>query len=494
MAYGVSQNRKKPKKELTPEQQKAQEEALIKWVSEQIAIDKQTLMAKFPFTGNVISRLDVLVGHWDDVPTACTNGDKIWVDVLFYAKLDPEERLFVLAHECWHVILRHFLRKMNRNQELWNWATDLEIHFILTKEGLKAPFVLPHKPEWKDLSFEEIYDRLLDQAKKGQSLGDGKKLSKKDKQNGRSITISQDELGKGDKPDDFQGQGGKGNTGDDKGEGNGEGQEGEGNGSSAIGDVPKDWNQGKDSKNLKGAKSGKGFDSHKKKEDPDSKDDDPKEIEDRICGKIKAAADFTRKRNRGTLPSHLQGIVDDLPKNEIPWQQVLRQFVTQTLGGSRHWLPPNRRHVWKGMYMQSAHQQNFRGVVALDTSGSCIPDLPKFFGELVGLLNSFGKYDLDVIYCDADIQKVEHYSDDVNPPTNKEWKMYGGGGTDHKPVFKWIAENCIEPPNVVLCLTDGYTDVPEHQPGYPVLWVLTEDGQELPWGQHLRFKHNDNRM
>lgn len=486
MGYGQSssQTNKKPKKELTPEQQKAQEEALIRWVSEQIAIDKQTLMAKFPFTGNVISRLDVLVGHWDDVPTACTNGDKIWVDVLFYAKLDPEERLFVLAHECWHVILRHFLRKMNRNQELWNWATDLEIHFLLTKEGLKAPFVLPHKPEWKDLSFEEIYDRLLDQAKNGQCLGSGKKPDDKAGKNGTStITITEDELGKGDKPEDFQG-GGRGSSNQDSQDGN----------ESAVGDIPDDWNQGKESKNLKGAKNGKGFDSHKKKEDPDSKDDDPKEIEDRICGKIKAAADFARKRNRGTLPAHLQGIVDDLPKNEIPWQQVLRQFVTQTMGGERHWLPPNRRHVWKGMYMQSTRQQEFHGVVALDTSGSCIPDLPKFFSELVGLLNSFGKYELDVIYCDAEVQKVEHYSDEVNPPTNKEWKMYGGGGTDHNPVFKWIDKNMVEPPNCVICLTDGYTSIPERQPGYPVLWILTEDGQELSWGVNLRLKNSHSSV
>ena len=475
MGYGQFSQVKKPKKELTPEQQKAQEEALIKWVSEQIAIDKQTLLARFPFTGNVISRLDVLVGHWDDVPTACTNGDKIWVDVLFYAKLDPEERLFVLAHECWHVILRHFLRRMNRNPELMNWATDLEIHFLLTKEGLKAPFVLPHKENWSDLSAEEIYEKLLQQAKQGKALGSGKKLTDEEKKNGKKITITSDQLGKGDKASDFESNGGSESGEDD-------------NGKTAIGDVPKDWNRGKDSKNLKGSKNGKGFDSHNRKEDPDSKDDDLKEIEDRICGKIKAAADFTRKRNRGTLPSHLQGIVDDLPKNEIPWQQVLRQFVTQTIGGNRQWLPPNRRHVWKGVYMQSTRQQQFKGVVALDTSGSCIPDLPKFFAELVGLLNSFGKYELDVIYCDADIQKVEHFSDDVNPPTNKEWKMYGGGGTDHKPVFEWIDKNCIEPPNVCIALTDGFTDIPDRQPGYPVLWILTEDGQELPWGQNLRLK------
>jgi len=469
MSYGEVQKKDPPKKrELTEEQKRAQEQALIKWVSEQIAIDKQTLLAKFPFTGNVISRLDVLVGHWDDVPTACTNGDKIWVDVLFYAKLDPEERLFVLAHECWHVILRHFLRRMNRNPELMNWATDLEIHFLLTKEGLKAPFVLPHKSEWSELSAEEIYDRLLQQAKKGQALGSGKELTEEEKKNARKMTISSDELGKGDKPSDFEGNGsgGSGEFGDEEGK-------------SAIGNIPKDWNQGKESKNLKGAKKGKGFDSHNKKEDPDSKDDDPKEIEDRVCGKIKAAADFTRKRNRGTLPAHLQGIVDDLPKNEIPWQQVLRQFVTQTIGGNRQWLPPNRRHVWKGMYLQSTRQQQFRGVVALDTSGSCISDLSKFFAELVGLLNSFGKYELDVIYCDAEIQKVEHYSDDVNPPTNKTWKMYGGGGTDHNPVFKWIEKNCIEPPNCVICLTDGYTSTPERPPEYPVLWVLTETGKNF---------------
>ena len=481
MQMGYGQTPQKPVlKQLSEEQKKIQEEALIKWVSEQIAIDKQTLMAKFPFTGNIMSRLDVLVGHWDDVPSACTDGNKIWIDVLFYVKLDPEERLFVLAHECWHVILRHFLRKMNRNQELWNWATDLEIHFLLTKEGLKAPFVLPHKPEWKDLSFEEIYDKLLDQAKKGQSLGDGKKHDNKNDKNGsgsgsgKTIVISENELGKGDKPEDFQEQDENQNY----------------DGSSVVGDIPKDWNQGKESKNLKGAKNGKGFDSHNKKEDSESKDNDPKEIEDRIVGKIKAAADFVRKRNRGTLPAHLQGLIDDLPKNEIPWQQVLRQFVTQTIGGNRQWLPPNRRHVWKGMYMQSTRQQEFKGVVALDTSGSCIPDLPKFFSELVGLLNSFGKYELDVIYCDAAIQKVEHYSDEENPPNNKEWKMYGGGGTDHNPVFKWIDENCIEPPNCVICLTDLYTSVPERQPSYPVLWVITPDGNEdgVEWGQKIKFK------
>ena len=445
MPYGVSQKQTPAKSTQSPEQIKAQEQALIAWCQEQIATDKQKLLAKFPFTGNFIARLDVEVGHFPDIETACTNGDKIWVNVLFYVKLDAEERLFVLAHECWHVILRHFLRRMDRNKELSNWAMDLEIHFLLTKEGLKAPFVLPHDPKWKDLSFEEIYEKLLKKAKVVQVSCDG----------------------------------GSGQSGDGQKQ------------STAAGDIPEDWNQGKSTKNLKGAEQGKGFDSHDKHQDPNSEEEeDPKEIEDRVCGKIQAAAAFASQRNRGTLPSHLQNLVDNLPKNEIPWQQVLRQFLTQTMGGNRRWLPPNRRHVWKGLYVQSTKQLSFKGVVAMDTSGSCLGDLPKFFSELTGLLNSFGKYDLTVLQCDAAIEKVERFSDEVLPPNNKEWKIHGGGGTSHKPVFKWIEENCQEAPNCVICLTDGYTDVPDRQPPYPVLWVLTSDGEELPWGINIRLKES----
>ena len=460
--------------------QKAQEEQFIRFAYEQVSVDKQTLMNKFPFTGNFISRLDVEIGNFDDVPTACTNGEKIWINILFYIKLDPEERLFVLAHECWHVILRHFLRKMNRNQELWNWATDLEIHFLLTKEGLKAPFVLPHDPAWKDLSFEEIYDRLIQQAKNGQALGSGKKLSKKDKQGAGGISISKDELGEGDDLSDFDGDGSSSD---------GDGEEKEGGGSS-VGKIPKEWNQGKDSKNLKGASSGKGWDSHEKKEDPDSKDDDPSEIESRIAGKIKAAADFAKKRSRGTVPSHLQQLLDNLPKNEIPWQQVLRQFVTQQLHGDRTWVPPNRRHVWKNVYVQSKKSEFFRGVVALDTSGSCAGDLPKFFSELTGLLNTFGQYEIDVVQCDCEIQNVEHYSDEVQPPANKKWEAYGYGGTDHRPVFDWVDKNCVEPPNCVICITDLYTEAPKNPPSYPVLWIVTKNGNinGVPWGIKTQFK------
>ena len=129
-------------------------------ILELLAQDRQKLLTKLPFTGSLVMRLDLVPVSDERLPTAATDGDRIFVDIDFYAQLTAEERLFVLAHEVWHCALLHFLRRGDRNQELFNIAADLEIHFLLTDEGLKAPFVLPHDPNWKGLSAEEIYERL----------------------------------------------------------------------------------------------------------------------------------------------------------------------------------------------------------------------------------------------------------------------------------------------------------------------------------------------
>ena len=130
-----------------------------------------------------------------------------------------------------------------------------------------------------------------------------------------------------------------------------------------------------------------------------------------------------------------------------------------------------------------------KAVVALDTSGSTQNDLPTFFGELVSLMRSFGKFDLDVIQCDAEIQQVEHYTEGNLPPPNKKWTVKGLGGTDFRPVFDHIRKNMREQPDLLLFFTDGYGTAPECRPPYPVMWVLTSDGkQPVPWGRVTHFK------
>ena len=195
------------------------------------------------------------------------------------------------------------------------------------------------------------------------------------------------------------------------------------------------------------------------------------------------------ERTRGSLPAHLQGVVRAALRPQIRWQEVLAQFVTSCYGGSRRWLPPNRRHVSQGLYLQSSRKERLQAAVAIDTSGSTTADLPQFFSELNSLLNTFGDYELTVIQCDCKIQNVERY-DAYNPFHSPEWEVYGQGGTDFRPPFVYVAEHPEIEPSCFIYITDGFGPAPENPPPYPVLWLLTGDGERpASWGRELRLRY-----
>ena len=169
---------------------------------------------------------------------------------------------------------------------------------------------------------------------------------------------------------------------------------------------------------------------------------------------------------------------------------MLKQFVTSCYGGKRRWLPPARRHVWQGIYLPSMRTEQIKAVVAIDTSGSTANDLGKFFAELVELMNSFGRYELTVIQCDAAIQRVDTFSDTKTISANHKWEVAGGGGTDFRPVFDYAAKKLPEPPELLIYFTDGCGTAPKVKPPYPVLWVLTQEScSPAEWGRQIIFKH-----
>ena len=402
-------------------------------VAELLAQDRQKLLMKLPFTGSLVMRLDLVPVSDVRLETASTDGDRIFVDVDFYSKLGAAERLFVLAHEVWHCALLHFLRRQNRDRLLFNIAADLEIHFLLTDEGFEAPFVLPHDPRWKGLSAEEIYERLLQ--------GGGVRT------NGQTSEHI-------------------------KGLGDGQG-------------FDRHLDSGADAdlrpSDLGPATQGKGF-------DPDYTPRIAAGAEERCRERLTSAVQQA-ERTRGTLPAGLKRIVEAVLKPEIGWKELLAQFVTSCYGGSRRWLPPARRHVWQGLYLQSQRSEKLRAVVAVDTSGSTSGDLPAFFSELNALLGTFGAYELTVIQCDAEVGEVETF-DDASPfDPNRKWKATGGGGTDFRPVFDYVDKHPELEPALLIYFTDGYGHYPDRAPPYPVMWLLTKDGREQPWGQSVHFKN-----
>ena len=46
-------------------------------------------------------------------------------------------------------------------------------------------------------------------------------------------------------------------------------------------------------------------------------------------------------------------------------------------------------------------------------------------------------------------------------------------------------------PNLLIYFTDGYGDCSDRAPAYPVMWLLTKDGHELPWGWNVKFQKDN---
>ena len=81
--------------------------------------------------------------YWDNsIPTACIEYHKAYdtnylkVSADFFEKLNEQTQLFVLAHECMHVIFNHPLRtlKEKKDAKLSNIAQDIVINELLIRE------------------------------------------------------------------------------------------------------------------------------------------------------------------------------------------------------------------------------------------------------------------------------------------------------------------------------------------------------------------------
>ena len=121
------------------------------------------LVVKFPFYGSVCLRVNVKPDA--SVSTMCTDGKSILWSPDFVDTMDQEETVGVIAHEVLHIVLKHPLRRGNRDPLLWNIATDFAINQILVDADFKLPEGALIDPQYKGLTAEAIYDRLPEDAK-----------------------------------------------------------------------------------------------------------------------------------------------------------------------------------------------------------------------------------------------------------------------------------------------------------------------------------------
>lgn len=124
-------------------------------------------------------------------------------------------------------------------------------------------------------------------------------------------------------------------------------------------------------------------------------------------------------------------------------------------------------------------------VIAIDTSASCKrPTVQRFLQETYAVLgrqeNFFKKLRVHIIQCDCYVQE------DVKVTCEKEWKEYlhhikiqGGGGTDFRPVFRYVnemlADGRLKNLKALLYFTDGDGIYPGEKPDYEAVFLLTKE-------------------
>lgn len=144
-------------------------------------------------------------------------------------------------------------------------------------------------------------------------------------------------------------------------------------------------------------------------------------------------------------------------------------------------------------------------VIAIDTSSSTSGELvQKFIQKTYNILKQtesfFTKINLHIIQCDAEIQEDKRITcqDDFDAYI-KTMKILGQGGTDFRPVFRYVEQlkRNEEFTNLkgLIYFTDGYGNFPSKKPDYEVAFVFVDDYENNPnvppWAIKLVLQKNE---
>ena len=205
------------------------------------------------------------------------------------------------------------------------------------------------------------------------------------------------------------------------------------------------------------------------------------------CLAEQAVRDLVRDAHRkahGEVPEDVRDVVEGwLAPPEIPWRQVLRQFIGTAgrIGRQSTWQRQHRRFQHNTPGIRKRRQLNL--LVAIDVSESTDegPLREAFARELLQIARG-RESRITVLYAHSRIRRIDQFrSSQLTAEV-----FHGGGFTDLRPVFEY-AKEMFPLPAAVIYLTDGYGPAPEVME-FPTLWVLTPDG-EMPvdWGVELRL-------
>jgi len=406
-----------------------------------------------PFFSSLAFHAEFVISEETEI--AETQGSTVVINATFFNSLTQAQQYSYLLHQILHLALQHQRRGYAKNAQIWNVAADIVVNDIIMQstDWVPAPLTAWDK-RYRDCSVEIVYRDLLRQSQKEVQTGD----SGDAESDANAVTNTMASAGA----------------------------------SAEAGATESANNTPEVSTAIdKGQSAIDRYESHADMPNSSNADGNSKAgmpINDAQTywkqAMLLAKQMSISGQLAGKLPGGLELEFDAVATEKVSWKQILWRYLSQSRDDYAEF---DSRHIHRGLYLEYLHSERLRIAIAIDTSGSVSrQELSVFMRELMAIGMTHPNLTVDLYYADADLHGPYKLVDTDDEPS----VPIGGGGTSFSPFFDKVREEWVHPYDLAIYFTDGFADYPTESPRVPVLWVLTETGEEetrIPFGTTLRL-------
>ncbi len=213
-----------------------------------------------------------------------------------------------------------------------------------------------------------------------------------------------------------------------------------------------------------------------------------KDIDSKLGDQWDYAANLAREvaNKKSSTPLGMERFAKKIKTNNIDWKFELYNAINRHMRNNYAFMPPNKKHIYRGVALPSLASDTLSLIVAIDTSGSIKEDvLGAFIGEFKSIMQNFPSVSIELLIADAKVHS--HYS--FIGGDKMDFALKGGGGTDYRPVFEYVDAN-LPMSSMLLYFTDGEGIFPRIPPAYEVIWALSQNKNKIPFGRPLLILNN----
>lgn len=394
-----------------------------------------------------------------------TDGRSLGFNPVWAATLPHRRLVGAQAHEIMHLACAHHVRRGGRDARLWNEACDVVVDALLLGAGFELPQGHLERPQYAGLSVDEVYARLAalqgtpahggaQQQAAGRSPRekgpDQQRHDGQERQDAPAAAPSREGETDGEAPPETAGNAHPAGKKPEKEQ-----------------PVPYFSGEVRDHPLLE---EGQGDARHKAEQEAE----------------LRLEQALQRARHMGREPAGFSRLLRGGRAARGPdWRGLLRRFLENCALNDYTWSAPNRRYLHHGIYLPGRQELRLPQLaVAVDCSGSVDDAALSLFCEELSSILAAHETELTVIFHDSRVQNVQTFRRQDLP---LRLRPVGGGGTDFRPVGRWLREQGLRPA-CLLWFTDLECSSFPDEPACPLLWIVQGGGGERPpFGEVLRL-------